>query len=529
MVSIPQVSVQCSILFTVDNSSTVAGNSATGSILGVHIQGVVLSRVGKHLNFLGIFNRSSDRLVASGLANTLAVDSDALDHVALRVVIASVNVNLHLVGIGDIHDLGLAVIVVHHDTVLTGGQLSGSGSLVVHLGVLHVDNQGLVGIGSFAPYGYRKDPEDKNSLVIDEEAAQVVLDIFKWFVTEGMSKNGIAKRLNELGIPNPTAYKRSQGYRYQNPHATANDGLWNPTTVGRMLQDQLYIGVMRQGRQKVISYKVHKRAAVPESEWFIVENAVPAIVSREMFDMAQEVHKRDTRTAPGKREVYPFAGLVRCADCKKGMARHSSKGKVYYACRTYREKSKERCTKHSIRLDILENAVLVAIQKQIDMVASLKDMIAEINAAPVVRTQSVRLEALLTQRTKELDKVTGLLDGLYMDWKSGDITRDQYRRMKVKFEEQAAQLQEAVDHIKAECDTLAQGITAEDPYLTTFLKYGNIQSLSRGILVELVKTIYVHEGGELEIEFNFADQFRRIVEFIENNKNDLYVIGGKAV
>lgn len=384
-------------------------------------------------------------------------------------------------------------------------------------------------IGSFAPYGYRKDPEDKNSLVIDEEAAQVVLDIFKWFVTEGMSKNGIAKRLNELGIPNPTAYKWSQGYRYQNPHATANDGLWNPTTVGRMLQDQLYIGVMRQGRQKVISYKVHKRAAVPESEWFIVENAVPAIVSREMFDMAQEVHKRDTRTAPGKREVYPFAGLVRCADCKKGMARHSSKGKVYYACRTYREKSKERCTKHSIRLDILENAVLVAIQKQIDMVASLKDMIAEINAAPVVRTQSVRLEALLTQRTKELDKVTGLLDGLYMDWKSGDITRDQYRRMKVKFEEQAAQLQEAVDHIKAECDTLAQGITAEDPYLTTFLKYGNIQSLSRGILVELVKTIYVHEGGELEIEFNFADQFRRIVEFIENNKNDLYVIGGKAV
>lgn len=171
----------------------------------------------------------------------------------------------------------------------------------------------------------------------------------------------------------------------------------------------------------------------------------------------------------------------------------------------------------------------MAIQKQIDMVASLKDMIAEINAAPVVRTQSVRLEALLTQRTKELDKVTGLLDGLYMDWKSGDITRDQYRRMKVKFEEQAAQLQEAVDHIKAECDTLAQGITAEDPYLTTFLKYGNIQSLSRGILVELVKTIYVHEGGELEIEFNFADQFRRIVEFIENNKNDLYVIGGKAV
>lgn len=384
-------------------------------------------------------------------------------------------------------------------------------------------------IGAFPPYGYSKDPQDKNALIIDEDAAQVIRDMFTWFVSEGMSKNGIAKRLNELGIPNPTAYKRSKGFRYQNPHARENDGLWNPATVSRMLQDPLYIGVMRQGRQQVVSYKVHKRVSVPEDKWFAPKDVVPPIIDRELFDMAQGLHQRDTRTAPGKQEVYPFSGLVRCADCKKGMARHSSKGHVYYACRTYREKSKDRCTKHTIRLDVLEKAVLVAIQKQIELVASLKEMIEEINASPVVHTQSVRLETLLNQRGKELDKVNGLLDSLYVDWKAGDISRDQYHRMKAKYEEKAAQLQEAVDHIKAECDTLAQGITAEDPYLTAFLKYGNIQSLSRGLLVDLVKTVYVHEDGTLDIEFNFADQFRRIVEFIENNKNDLYVVGGKAV
>ena len=384
-------------------------------------------------------------------------------------------------------------------------------------------------IGAFAPYGYKKDSQDKNALVIDEAAAQIVRDIFNWFLNDGMSKAGIVKRLNELGIPNPASYKKEQGFRYENPHAAANDGLWNATTVTRILQNPLYIGVMQQGKQRVISYKVHKRTSVPENEWFVVENAVPPIISKETFEAAQQLHKRDTRTAPGQRQVYLFSGFVRCADCKKGMTRRTSKGLVYYACRTYQEKSRERCSRHSIRLDRLEQAVLVSIQKQIELVGSLAEMIAEINDAPVVQTQSLRLNTMLIQKQKELDKVNGILDGLYLDWKSGDITRDQYRRMKVKFEEQVVQLEDNIKHIQDECDTMAQGISTEDPYLTTFLKYHNIQSLSRGLLVDLVKTIYVHEGGAIEIEFNFADQYRRIVEFVENNRKELRIIGGKAV
>ena len=384
-------------------------------------------------------------------------------------------------------------------------------------------------IGAFAPYGYKKDSQDKNALAIDEAAAQIVRDVFNWFLNDGMSKAGIVKRLNELGIPNPASYKKEQGFRYKNPHAAANDGLWNATTVTRILQNPLYIGVMQQGKQRVISYKVHKRTSVPENEWFVVENAVPPIISKETFEAAQQLHKRDTRTAPGQRQVYLFSGFVRCADCKKGMTRRTSKGLVYYACRTYQEKSRERCSRHSIRLDRLEQAVLVSIQKQIELVASLSEMIAEINDAPVVQTQSLRLNTMLVQKQKELDKVTGILDGLYLDWKSGDITRDQYRRMKVKFENQVSQLEENIRHIQDECDTMAQGISTEDPYLTTFLKYHNIQSLSRGLLVDLVKTIYVHEGGAIEIEFNFADQYRRIVEFVENNRKELRIIGGKAV
>lgn len=371
-------------------------------------------------------------------------------------------------------------------------------------------------IGAFAPYGYAKDPENKNVLMIDEDAAQVVRDVFRWFISEGMSKTGIAKRLNECGILNPAAYKRSKGLRYENPHCKNNDGLWSPSTITRMLQNPLYIGVMRQGRQRVISYKVHKRTAVPEAEWFIVEDAVPAIIDRETFQAAQELHKRDTRAAPGRREVYLFSGFIRCADCGKSMARHTARGLVYYQCRTSREKS-GKCGRHSIRLDVLERAVLAAVQAQIKLVDSLPEIVDEINSAPAAHTESLRLSALLEQRTRELEKAADALDSLYMDWKSGDITYDQYRRLKFRLEEQSRRLRETIAHIHREREALTQGADPADPCLTFFLRHQSINSLSRGLLVELVSAIYVHEDKSLEIKFNFADPYRRIAERPENN------------
>ncbi len=352
-------------------------------------------------------------------------------------------------------------------------------------------------IGAFAPYGYAKDPENKNVLVIDPEAAQVVQDIFDWFVTQGMSKAGIARRLNGCGIPNPSAYKRARGFRYENPHDVSRDGTWGPSTISRILQDPLYIGVMRQGRQRAVSYKVHKRAAVPEEEWFMVEDAVPPVVDKKIFQAAQELHQRDTRTAPGKREVYPFSGLVRCADCGRSMARHSAKGLVYYQCRTYREG--RRCARHSIRLDVLEKAVLTAIRRQIAGLESLPAVLDEIRRAPAARPGTPGPEAVLARRTRELEKVTNILDCLYLDWRSGEISREQYLRLRDRSEARARQLREAAEQIQSE-----SGGPGDDPCLTEFLEQGNITSLSRGLLVELVSGIRVHGDKSIDIDFRFT-------------------------
>lgn len=383
-------------------------------------------------------------------------------------------------------------------------------------------------IGAFAPYGYSKDPRNKSRFIVDSEAAEVVKDIFSWYVNDGLSKNGIVKKLNDLGIPNPASYKRQKGLKYQNPNTNVNDGLWSSHTITGILQNQTYLGYMVQGRYKIKSYKVHTQVKVPQEEWFVVKDTHEAIIDQETFDKAQSLQERDTRTAPNKKELYLFSGFIRCADCKKAMTRRTSKNNVYYACRTYAQKSKEKCTKHSIKLELLENAVLTAIQKQISLVGTLAEIIEAINNAPIVHNESKRLSHMLRLREQEFTKTKDTIDSLYMDWKNGDITREEYRRLKNKFEEHAQQLEQVIKNLTEENQIMANGIGSDDPYLINFLKYKNITALNRGILVELVKTIYVHDKGELTIEFNFADHHKRIVEFIENNQRELKIITNKA-
>ena len=383
-------------------------------------------------------------------------------------------------------------------------------------------------IGAFAPYGYIKDPEDKNSIIIDPEAAAVVRDIFNWFVVNGMSKRGIALKLNELGILNPTAYKqRVLKLKYQNPGTEMNDGLWMGSNIYALLRNQMYVGDMVQGRNRIISYKVHTQISVPEEEWYIVPNTHEAIIDRELFEQAQLLHSRDTRTAPGKRELYIFSGMVRCSDCKKAMRRRVSKNLAYYFCRTFQDKGV--CTKRAIREDKLTKAVFDAVRVQIELVQSLSDALNAINERPNVKTQSNRLTAMLKMRQAELDKIVTASDSLYMDWKNGDITKEDYRRMKASFDEKADALRAAVENIKDEINTLAKGVNADDPFLTAFLKYKNITELNRGIVVELINTVYVHEDGQITIEFAFDDELKRVLDFIENNKNDLTIVENQAV
>lgn len=383
-------------------------------------------------------------------------------------------------------------------------------------------------IGAFAPYGYKKDPTNKNCLIIDEVPAQVVRDIYRWYVEDGMSKIGIVRHLNELGVPTPMDYKHSQSLNLKTPNQAKNDGMWGISTIARILSNRMYIGDMVQGKQRVISYKVHKAIATPESEWFIVENTHEPIIDKVTFEMAQSLSQRDTRTAPTKRNVYLFSGFLRCADCdksmtkktnKKNMANGETKEYTYYVCSTYALKNKDKCSRHSISLEDLTEAVLNAIQVQISLVCNMAEVITEINKQEAVCNQSLRLTKQLQTKEHELEKITNVIDNLYMDWKCGEITRAEYVRMKAKFEAKADSMKNAIVNLKAEIELSSKGVGNNDPYLQMFLKHKNITELNRGILAELIDTIYIHENNEITIKFNFADQHKRLLDFISNNQN----------
>ena len=371
-------------------------------------------------------------------------------------------------------------------------------------------------IGSYAPYGYVKDPGDKHALLIDPEAAEVVKSIFSMFLS-GMNKRGITYYLNDHGVLCPTAYKKQQGLKYNAPNAQSNP-MWSTITIDTILKNRVYVGDMVQGRQRVKSYKIHIQERVPEEEWFIVENTHEAIIDREIFDKVQGLLKRDTRTAPKAKQLYLFSGFLKCADCGRAMSRIASKGiYVYYQCGTYKSLSKKACTMHSIKSDRLEAGVLFAIQQQVHLAVAYSELVSRINSAPLKKSKSKRLEDAIAAKEKELAKIMRYKQALYQDWKDGEITRNDYRHMSEDYERQAEALNNVLRTLTDEQEQLENGVDAENPFLAAFLKYQNIDKLTREILAELIDYIKVYEGGNISVKFKYADEFRRMAEYIELN------------
>ena len=378
-------------------------------------------------------------------------------------------------------------------------------------------------IGAFPPYGYLKDPENKNHLILDPEITPVKHDIYRWLVHDGMSMSGAAKKLNEMGVPNPTAYKRSKGWNYCNPNSVTNDGLWTGTNLRRMILEPVNLGHMVQGRQRVVSYKVHSMVSVPEEDWFICENTHEPTFSQEEYDTLVRLLQRDTRTSNHSRKVHLFGGFLKCYDCGKAMRRKPSQWNIYYVCRTYAEKSNTHCTRHSIREDELGSAVLSAVQTQVALLASLRKIIDKINMLPETNTHSLWIEQLLKEKARELEKVKLLSDGLYVDWKSGDITREDYQRMKERFEAKKEQLGKVIANLEGEQSLMGRGADSGDEIFEVFLKYSNVQQIDRTLLIELIDTIHIHEGKEVAIDFRFQDELERVLEFVEINGQEIAV------
>lgn len=388
-------------------------------------------------------------------------------------------------------------------------------------GTLNLRRQQGKFIGSFPTYGYLKDPDDNHHLIVDEETAPIVRMIFERFIG-GESIIGITKDLNEMGIPNPSMYKKQKGFNYRHPCGRSNDGLWPDSSVRRILQNRMYVGDMVQGKNTTYSYKIKQCRAIPKDEWIIVEGTHEPIISQETFDNAQALFNKSIRKSPKKKNVDLFSGLVRCADCKRVMNKKTNQHTYgtyhYYRCVTARKLKKSACTNHTIRIDKLEQAVLLTIQNMINTATTMSELLTQINNNSTRKKESSHIEKALKSQLSEREKIVSMITDLYPDWKSGVITVDEYQMLKERLNERLRIVDEKIASLNKSAEQFQDGITEENEFVARFKKYANIESLTRPLLTELVQEIFVHEGGDIEVVFKFQDAYAQAAQYIELNK-----------
>jgi len=369
--------------------------------------------------------------------------------------------------------------------------------------------------GGFPPYGYLPNPDGEHWLY-DPVAGEVIKQMYAWSAN-GTPDASIAKKLNALGIPNPTAYKESIGLKYTNPRAATNSGLWWPQTVKRILEDKNNIGCSVQGKSSAFDHKRHKQIPNKKEDYIIVAECHEKTVPDELFDTVAQVRSVRSRTCKTG-TVHLFATLVYCSNCNRALKKTNARGNEYLVCRTYKYAGEEHCTrKRGIRLDTLEDIVLAVVQAQIGLVTNLQALVWEINERPEINRQSIRINQLLENCQREFSKAEQLLDSSYYDWKNGDISKEQYQRIREEAEKKLEQIRATLQALSAEQIKAAKGVAANNEYFERFLKYQNIEALDRLMLVELIDRIYINEDKSVKVEFNFEDQYLRIMDFIQQN------------
>lgn len=380
-------------------------------------------------------------------------------------------------------------------------------------------------IGSFTIYGYAKDEHDHNKIVIDEYAAGVVRDIYQWKIS-GMSQQGIADKLNDMGVLSPAEYKKSCGIKYSANLQTKKQAIWSAVAITRILTNESYTGTLIQGKVTTPNYKVKKTVIKDEEDWVVIPNAFEAIITKEQFDMVQEILKKDTRVAPDKKSVYLFSGIAVCGDCGRQMSRKvstvSGKKYVYYMCSA--NKKEGVCSSHRIREDELEKAVVTYLNSYIDELENIQHFLEFIDKLPYQEVNVKRLNMRIVQLEEDAQKYEKLKVSVYEDLKDELISKEEYISMKQEFEKRRRAALDSIAQIKIEIETLASRNGKHHEWIESFLANKGIEKLERNVVVELIDYIKIYEDKRIEIVFRYADNYKEIlnqIRYIQDNKNEM--------
>ena len=351
------------------------------------------------------------------------------------------------------------------------------------------------------PYGYIKDPEDKNHWIIDEEAANVVREIFHLCVS-GYGPQQIAREMMRRGYLNPTAYARANGRTTPDNRTVGDDYTWQNSTISHILTRMEYLGHTVNFKTYRKSYKNKKQLKNDPAQWQIFENTHEAIIDRETFDIVQRIRDGRRRVTP-MGEMPILSGMVFCADCGKKLYQVRGRNlpqKEYMVCSTYR-KIKGGCSSHQIRNEVLERLLLDGIQT---VTAYAREHEADFVELITQKSQS-ELDKSLRDGKRELEqaqarirKLDDIIQWLYEDNLEGKVSDERFARMTANYEEEQKGLESRVAELKKLLATEKDRSVNVDHFLTLVRKYTDVQELTAEIVREFVEKVYVHQAERID-------------------------------
>jgi site-specific DNA recombinase len=380
--------------------------------------------------------------------------------------------------------------------------------------------------GAFVAYGYVKDSNDKSKLVVDQFAADVVRDIFRWKI-EGLSPQNIAVRLNELGIPSPAEYKKLSGSNYKTSFQTSSKAIWSHVSVRRILKNEIYLGVMIQGKRTTPNYKTKTVVTKAESEWLRVEGTHEAIISVRDFELVQELLRDDTHCRAGDVTVPVYAGRIYCGDCGAAAVRktvsYAGKRYVYYVCNANKH-DKTVCSRHSIREDILGQVIYQTVRHQIDLLLDVDKALRQFENLSWEKHKLKQLDASIEIQEEVVRKNNTLRLGIYEDLRAGLLDRSEYESLKKELAERIAEATAAIEKLNKEKREILDGVSKQQSWIEQFRQYENVTELTRPMVIHLIERINIFEDSNIEIVFRHRNQIEEILRFISEQTTDKKVL-----
>lgn len=380
--------------------------------------------------------------------------------------------------------------------------------------------------GAFVAYGYVKDSNDKSKLVVDPFAADVVKDIFRWKI-EGLSPQNIAVRLNGLGIPSPAEYKRLSGSNYRTSFQTSSKALWSHVSVRRILKNEIYLGVMIQGKRTTPNYKTKTVITKAESEWLRVEGTHEAIISVRDFELVQELLKDDTHCRAGDTTVPIYGGRIYCGDCGATAVRktvsYAGKRYVYYVCKANKH-DKTVCSRHSIREDVLDQVIYQTVRHQIDLLLDVDKALRQFENLSWEKHKLKQLDASIEIQEEAVRKNNTLRLGIYEDLRAGLLDRSEYESLKKELAERIDEATAAIEKLNKEKREILDGVSKQQSWVEQFRQYENVTELTRPMVIHLIERINIFENSNIEIVFRHRNQIEEILQFIAAQNTDKKVL-----